>query len=104
MLKEGLLFGLSDRGNLFCLNAQTGETAWTDTTRHGNFGSILDVGSVLMVLPNKSELIVYKPDGQEYSEIKRYQVAETPTYAHPIIAGNRLYVKDQDSVAMLIIE
>jgi len=104
VLKDGFLFALSDRGNLFCLNAQTGETAWTDSVRHGNFGSILDVGSVLMVLPNKSELIVYKPDGQEYSEVTRYKVAETPTYAHPIIAGNRLFVKDQDSMAMLIIE
>jgi len=104
VLKDGFLFALSDKGNLFCLSAQTGQTTWTDSTRHGNFGSILDVGSVLMVLPNKSELIVYQPNGQEYSEIKRYQVAETPTYAHPIIAGNRLFVKEQDSVAMWIIE
>ncbi|MFC1783620.1 PQQ-binding-like beta-propeller repeat protein [Planctomycetota bacterium] len=104
VLKDGLLFGLSDRGNLFCLNAETGKTAWTDSTRHGNFGSTLDVGSAILVLPNKSELIIYKPDGKEFSEIKRYKVADTATYAHPIISGNRMFVKDQDSLALWIIE
>ena len=33
VLKDGLLFGLSDRGQLFCINADSGQTAWTDTRR-----------------------------------------------------------------------
>ena len=33
VLKGGLIFGLSQRGNFFCLNAQTGKTAWTDSDR-----------------------------------------------------------------------
>ena len=104
VLKNGLLFGLSNRGNLFCLNAQTGQTAWTDTNSHGNFGAILDAGSCLLVLPEKSGLIVFKPDGKEYAQIAQYKVADTPTYAHPIISGSHVFVKDQDSVAMWIVE
>jgi outer membrane protein assembly factor BamB len=104
VLKNGLLFGLSNRGNLFCLNAQTGQTAWTDTNSHGGFGAILDAGSCLLVLPEKSGLIVFKPDGKEYAQIAQYKVADTPTYAHPVISGNRVFVKDQDLVAMWIIE
>jgi len=38
VLKEGLLFGLTDKDTLFCLNAQTGQTAWIDTTRRGSGG------------------------------------------------------------------
>ena len=104
VLKDGLLFGLSDRGNLFCVNAQTGEAAWTDTTRHENFGALIDAGPVLLVLPSSSELIVFKPDRQEYSEVARYKVAETPTYAHPIVSGRRVFVKDRESVALWAIE
>jgi outer membrane protein assembly factor BamB len=104
VLKNGLLFGLSNRGNLFCLNAQTGQTAWTDTNSHGGFGAILDAGSCLLVLPEKSGLIVFKPDGKEFAQIAQYKVADTPTYAHPVISGSRVFVKDQDSVAMWIIE
>jgi hypothetical protein len=49
-------------------------------------------------------LIFYKPDGKAYSEIKRYKVSETPIYAHPVIAGNRIFIKDQDTVTMFVIE
>ncbi len=106
VLKDGLLFGLSDSGNLFCINAKSGQTAWTDTTQRGRggFGAIVSAGSCLLVLANDSELIVYKPSDKEYSEITRYKVAETPTYAHPIISGNRVFVKDQESVAMWMLK
>jgi outer membrane protein assembly factor BamB len=106
VLKDGLLFGLSDRNNLFCINAQTGQTAWTDSTARGSrgFGAIVDAGSCLLVLPNDSEMLVFKPSGKQYEELAKIKVAETPTYAYPVIAGNRIFVKDQDSVALLTVE
>ena len=105
VLKDGLLFGLSDRGNLYCINTKDGSTAWTDATEHGRgFAAIVGAGSAMLALPSTSELIVYKPDGKAYSEVAKYKVAETPTYAHPIISGKRIFVKDQDSVAMWAIE
>jgi outer membrane protein assembly factor BamB len=106
VLRDGLLFGLSDSGNLYCINAQTGQTAWTNDTQRsrGGFCAIVSAGSCLMALPDNSELIVYKPDGKEYSELAVIKVSETPTYAHPVIAGNRIFIKDQDTVAMFVIE
>jgi len=102
VLKDGLLFGMSNQGNLYCLNAKTSETAWTDETQldRGGFCSIVDVGSCLLALPSSSELIVYKPDGKQFSEIARYDVSETPIYAHPVVSGNRIFIKDQESLAM----
>jgi hypothetical protein len=32
------------------------------------------------------------------------KVAETPTYAHPVLAGNRVFVKDKDSLTLWTIE
>ena len=37
ILKDGFLYGLSGKGNLFCINAKTGQTAWTDTTAPRQF-------------------------------------------------------------------
>ncbi len=106
VLKNGLLFGLSNRGNLFCINAQTGQTAWTDTTQRdrSGFGAIVDAGSCLLALPSNSELIVFKPSNKEYSELANIKVAETPIYAHPVIAGNRIFIKDKETVTMWTIE
>lgn len=104
VLKDGLLFGLSNEGNLFCINAQTGQTAWIDEAKHGRgFAAIVDAGSVLLALPSTSELIVFKP-AAKYEEVARIKVAETPTYAHPVVAGNRIFVKDQDSLTLWTIE
>jgi len=104
VLKDGFLYGLSDRGSFFCLNAQTGQTAWTDSaTRKENFGAIVDAGSVIFGLPSDSQLVVFKPSEKEYSEVARFKVADTPTYAHPVISGNRVFVRDQENVALLTI-
>ncbi len=105
VLKDGLLFGLSDGGNLFCINAENGQTAWTDATRRdrGGFTAIVDTGPCLMALPSSSELIVYKPTKNQYEEIAKIKVADTPIYAHPVVAGNRIFIKDQDSIALLMI-
>ena len=53
-----------------------------------------------MALPSSSELIVFKPTDKQFEEVARIKVAQTPTYAHPVIAGNRIVVKDQDAVTM----
>jgi outer membrane protein assembly factor BamB len=106
VLKDGLLFGLSNRGNLFCVNSQTGQTAWIDPTPRdrGGFTSIVDTGSVVMALPSNSELIIIKPNDKEYTELALIKVSETPIYAHPVIAGNRIFIKDQETVTMLTID
>ena len=101
VLTGGLLFGLSNRGNLFCIDAKTGKTGWTDSARHGRgFAAIVDVGSAILALPSTSELIAFKPDGKAYAELARIKVAETPTYAHPVLAGSRVFVKDKEAVTL----
>lgn len=105
VLKGGFLFGFSDRGSLYCINAKDGSTAWTDTAEHGRgFAAIVDAGSAMLALPSTSELIVYKSDGKAYSQIAKYKVAEKPTYAYPVLSGKRIFIKDEDSVAMWSIQ
>jgi len=104
VLKDGLLYGLSDRGNLFCMHSQTGQAAWTNTNRLSSFGAVLDAGAVLVALPEKSGLIVFRPSDKQYEELARISVSETPIYAHPVLAGNRIFVKDQDALTLWTID
>ncbi len=97
--------GLAD-GKLLCINAKTGQTAWTDETsldRKG-FGAIVHVGSTLLVLSSNSELVTFAPSDKQFTELARIKVADTSTYAHPVIAGNRIFVKDQDAITMWTIK
>ena len=99
-----MLYGISKLGFLYCIDAQTGKTAWIDTVKMDRFGSVIETGEVLMGLSLNSELVVFKPDNKAYSELARYKVAETPTLAHPVVAGNRIYIKDSESLTMWMIE
>lgn len=96
VLKDGYLYGLSDRGYLYCLDASDGTTAWADTTRHRDFGSVIDAGKVMLALSSSSDLVVFKPVHETYRQVALIPVAETPTYAHPVISGNRIYIKDEE--------
>jgi hypothetical protein len=84
------------------VDARTGRTAWTDSDsqdRRG-FGAIVAAGSCLLCLPSSAELIAFEPNEKQCVELGRAKVAETPTYAHPVVAGQRLYIKDQETVML----
>jgi len=106
VLEGGKLYGLSNQGNLFCIDAKTGQTAWTDGTQRdrGGFGGMVDAGSCVLVLPSDSNLIVFKTDGSQFSELAHYKVSDTSTYACPVPAGNSLYVKDEQTITKWAIE
>ena len=133
VLKDGFVYGLSAGNDLFCLNAQDGKTAWTAPLAApaaagaeappaqpgagagrggrgggmrgggGGFGSIADAGTVLMALTPASELVVFEPNPKAYAEVARVKVAGTPTHAYPVVSGKRIFIKDQDSVALLAV-
>ena len=123
VLKGGFLYGLSANNDLFCVSAQDGKTAWTAPAaapaagaaaqpgggggrgmRGGGFGSVVDAGSVLLGLTPASELIVFQPDGKAYGELARIKVGSSQTHAHPVVSGNRLFVKDQDAVMLYTVQ
>lgn len=105
VLKGNLLFGLTSADNLYCLNAETGETVWTEMYRSPmrGYGSIVDAGDVLFALNTSSKLLVLQP-GEEYKELASYQVSEGRTYAYPIISGNRIFIKDDENLTLYTIE
>jgi outer membrane protein assembly factor BamB len=104
VLKNGFLYGFTDQKRIYCMNASDGKTAWIDNAVNSDFATIVDCGSVLIGLPSTANLIVFKPDPSAYSEVAKYKVSETAIYAFPIIAGNKIYIKDAESLILYNIE
>lgn len=102
VLQDGKLFGMSNRGMLYCIDAKTGKTAWEDKSPldRGGFGSLVGAGEIIFALPSSGELIAYKAIDKQYEEVARVKVSDSPVYAHPVIAGNRVYIRDADSVTL----
>jgi outer membrane protein assembly factor BamB len=98
VLKDGCLYG-SYSGHLFCANAQTGAGIWDEAANLGDTAVLVDAGPVMFALGARGQLVAFKP-GTQYTPLARYTVATTETWAHPVVAGNRIFVKDNETVAL----
>jgi outer membrane protein assembly factor BamB len=70
----------------------------------GGYGTIVDAGTVLLALTPASQLIAFAPGGTSYNEVARMKVSATPTHAYPVLSGQRIFIKDQDSVTLWTVE
>jgi outer membrane protein assembly factor BamB len=106
VLAGNLLFGMShkNKGQFFCLDAASGKTLWTGDPRQGENAAMLIAGNTLFALTNDAEMIVTSTTTKGANVIKKYKVADSPTWAHPAIVGKRIVVKDESSLALLSLE
>jgi hypothetical protein len=58
----------------------------------------------LFLLTNGAELVVIRNDAKQFEVLKKYSVADSPTWAHPVIVGNRILIKDASSLALVSLE
>ncbi|MBI1984266.1 MAG: PQQ-like beta-propeller repeat protein [Acidobacteria bacterium] len=106
VLSGGLLFGLSHRqkGQFFCLDARTGSTLWASPGRQAENAAMLSLGDSLLVLTNDAELMVVNKSAKGLEVIRRYSVADSPTWAHPVVLGNQILIKDSTTLALWSLE
>jgi len=106
VLNGNLLFGLShkNRGQFVALDAATGKTLWTTTGREGENAAILTAGDKLFLLTNNAELIVARVNSTAFEPLRRYTVANSPIWAHPLIMGRNILVKDLENLTSWSLE
>src|SRR5258706_6198688 len=106
VLSGDLIFGLShkNKGQFFCLDARTGTTLWTGPPREGDNAAMLVSAGSLLALKNDGELLVAKPDGKSFDVIRRYAVANSPTWAHPLVLADGVVIKDLKTLARWSVE
>jgi outer membrane protein assembly factor BamB len=124
IVKDGLVYGISTDNKLFCISEESGKTLWSAALpaaaggggggggRGGRggmggsagYGSVVDAGTVLFALTPAGQLVVFEPSEKEYKEVTKYKVADSGTYAYPVVSGNRVFIKDKDSLTLYTIE
>ena len=102
VLRDNLLFGYT-ASKLSCLSAKDGTLLWADTVARGRSAAIVDAGSCLIALALSGDLLVYQPSDKQYTEIAKYKVSDpadpkAEIWAHPILSGKTIFVKDKTSV------
>jgi outer membrane protein assembly factor BamB len=102
VVAAGVLWGLSNRnkGQFFGLDPKTGKTVFSSEGRQADNAALIARGSNVFALTTNSELIVFEASSTALKQVAKYSVADTPTWAHPAIVGNRVLVKDAKSLAL----
>jgi hypothetical protein len=57
-------------------------------------------GNTLFSLTDGADLLVSNVSSKGPSLVKRYDVAESSTWAHPVVVGNRILIKDEKTLAL----
>lgn len=102
VVSGNLLFGLSakNKGQYFCLDLDTGKTLWLTEGREAENASFLSADDSVFILTNEAKLIVARNSGRGFESIRRYQVATSPTWAHPIFFDGQILVKDESNLSL----
>ena len=96
LLKGNLVFGFShkNRGQFFCLDAASGRTLWLGDGRQGENAAMVLAGEFVVSLTNDASLIVSKASAAGLQPVRTYKAADSPTWAHPVLVGGGVLVKD----------
>ncbi|MCH8215418.1 MAG: PQQ-like beta-propeller repeat protein [Planctomycetes bacterium] len=90
---DGFLYGFDN--NVFaCVDIRDGEKKW----KQGRFGHgqvlLLPSGGQLLVISEQGELVLLRASPDSFSELGRHKVLSGRTWNHPVVVGNRLYVRN----------
>jgi len=99
---DAVLYGLShlNSGQYFALDLDTGKVLWKSPPRQAENAAIVRGGNTLFLLQNDAKLLVMRANRTAFNPLKNYEVAAGETWAQPVVAGNRLFVKDVSNLTL----
>lgn len=88
------LYGFG-KGGLICLEYDTGEIVWRDKSVRK--GSLIAAGGMLYCLGERHEMALVEATPEGYHETGRFRIDDLgkPSWAHPVVANGRLYIRNQ---------
>jgi len=102
VLVRDAVFSLSplNSGQFFWADAKTGNTLWRSAPRQAGNAAIVRAADYLFVLKDDGQLVVARSTPGGFEPLKTYTVADSATWAPPVISGNRVFVKDVSTLAL----
>ena len=98
---RGYVFGLTQRnkGQFFAVDPRSGKVLWTTRGREAENAALIAAGDLLIATTTEGELVIARSDPAKFDLVKRYTIAESPVWAHPVPSGRGILVKDADKLA-----
>ena len=97
VLQDGFVYGLDDGRSLVCLELAAGKRRWQGG-KYGH-GQLLLVGDLLLIQAESGAVALVEATPKRYSELTRFQAIEGKTWNDPVLAGQRLLVRNAQEAA-----
>lgn len=91
-------FSHKTKGAFFAVDATTGRTLWIGDGRQGDNAALVSAGALVFLLTNDAQLTVGKPVTSGIEPVRRYDVADSQTWAHPVVLNDGFLIKDESSL------
>lgn len=103
VLADGVIYGHSSRrkGQLVALNAADGRLLWATTGREGDHASVLLTASHVLFLTSDGTLLVARRSPKAFEEERRYKIADSQTFAMPVVLADGVIVRDATGLSRL---
>lgn len=95
---QGYAYG--DDGGIFtCIDLKTGERKW----KGGRYGKgqvlLLENSGLLLIAAEQGQVVLLRADPNEHVEVASFQALEGKTWNHPVVVGDRLYLRNSQEAA-----
>jgi len=91
---DGLLYGMTDEGDMHCFDAETGEIYWTHRTNADFYSSPVLVGDRLYVFDREGKGYIFRT-GKTLELIAENELA-AGAFATPVILDGKIYLRSLD--------
>ncbi len=95
---QGFAFGI-DGGLFSCIDLKTGERKW----RGGRYGQgqvlLLENSGLLLIAAEDGRVVLLRAEGNESVEVASFSALTGKTWNHPVVVGDRLYVRNSQEAA-----
>ena len=87
-------------GTLICMEFATGDIKWQ--ARAAGKGSLCYADGMLYMLGEGHSVVLAEATPEGYNETGRFEIEKhgRPAWAHPIVTGGKLYLRDQESLSV----
>jgi outer membrane protein assembly factor BamB len=100
---DGVVYAHSSKkkGQFVAFDEKTGAIRWATEGREGEHASLLLTPRNVVFLTNGGDLIVAKRGAPAFAVEHRYEVAESSTFATPVLLGSNILVRDATGLMLL---
>ena len=102
VVHQGFAYGF-DSDLFTCLDLTTGKRAW----KRGRYGNgqvlLLPDQELLIVLSEKGQIVLLEANPRRHVELAKVDGIEGKTWNHPVLVGDRLYIRNGEQAACYVL-